>query len=85
MRYFIIGFFLLLYTCNGFAQSLYRAETIKFNQGLPSDFVYSTIKKEGYLYIATQRGLCQYDGYQFIKNSEINSEINSLAINKKLQ
>lgn len=82
MRYFIIGFFLLLYTCNGFAQSLYRAETIKFNQGLPSDFVYSTIKKEGYLYIATQRGLCQYDGYQFIKNSEINSEINSLAINK---
>ena len=82
MRYFIIGFFLLLYTCNGFAQSLYRAETIKFNQGLPSDFVYSTIKKEGYLYIATQRGLCQYDGYQFIKNSEINSEINPNCISK---
>jgi ligand-binding sensor domain-containing protein len=82
VRYFIIGFILIILPNSGFTQSLYRAETIKFNQGLPSDFVHSTIKKEGYLYIATQRGLCLYDGYQFINNPEINSSVSYLALNK---
>jgi ligand-binding sensor domain-containing protein/two-component sensor histidine kinase len=72
----------MLFPNSGFTQSVYRAETIKFNQGLPSDFVTSIIKKNGNLYIATQRGLCLYDGYQFIKNPKISSLVNSLAINK---
>lgn len=82
MRYIIFGFIYFFLSNSGFAQPLYRAETIKFNQGLPSDFVHSTIKKDGNLYIATQRGLCLYDGYQFIKNSKINSLVNYLALHK---
>ena len=82
MRYIIFGFIYFFLSNSGFSQPLYRAETIKFNQGLPSDFVHSTIKKDGNLYIATQRGLCLYDGYQFIKNPKINSLVNYLALHK---
>ncbi|MBP9794180.1 MAG: hypothetical protein KBC56_09305, partial [Flavobacterium sp.] len=84
MRHFIIDFLVFLFSGVVVAQTSYRAEIIKFNQGLPSDFVHSTIKKDGNLYIATQRGLCLYDGYQFIKNPKINSLANHLALNKAI-
>lgn len=81
MRDFWIVFLVWFSVAEVFSQQNYRAETIQFNQGLPSDFVHSCIKKDNYLYIATQRGLCLYDGYTFIKNPTISSQVNYLALN----
>ncbi|WP_264542318.1 MULTISPECIES: sensor histidine kinase [Flavobacterium] len=82
MRHFWIVFLVWFWIAEVFSQQYYRAETIQFNQGLPSDFVHSTIKKDNYLYIATQRGLCLYDGYEFLKNPKINSQVNFLALSQ---
>lgn len=82
MRLFIIGIVAFLVSGVVVAQTSYRAETIQFNHGLPSDFVHSTIKKEDNLYIATQRGLCLYDGYEFIKNPKVNSFVSYLALHE---
>lgn len=39
-----------------------------FRQGLPSDFVYQSCKRDnGLLYIATQKGIVIFDGYRFLK------------------
>jgi ligand-binding sensor domain-containing protein/two-component sensor histidine kinase len=43
-----------------------------------SDVVFATLKKDNYLYIATQRGLYMYDGYVFVKNRSIIGGINSI-------
>ncbi len=57
-----------------FSQKTYRQENIRFKDGLPSDFVSCAIKIDGKLYIATQRGLCLYDGYQFVKTKYITTQ-----------
>lgn len=72
-------FLLLLwlpYVC--LSQKTYRQENIGFKDGLPSDFVSSVAKMEGKLYIATQRGLCLYDGYQFVKTDFITTQTTHL-------
>lgn len=67
----------LPYIC--LSQKTYRQENIGFKDGLPSDFVSCTAKIEGKLYIATQRGLCLYDGYQFVKTNYITTQTTHLV------
>lgn len=64
------------------SQCVYMAERIGYSQGLPSDNVNGVVSKNGKLFVATKRGLCQYDGYQFIKDSTIVGAINCLFSKK---
>ncbi|OYU82341.1 MAG: hypothetical protein CFE23_01080 [Flavobacterium sp. BFFFF1] len=79
---FIICFLFLIIQAFGVAQVTYKAEHLKFSNGLPSDIVLYSTKKQGKLYIATQRGLCLYDGYRFIKSAQISSVTNALCVRK---
>ncbi len=63
-----------------FAQSGYRIQTYKYPDGLPSDHILSIHKKDGFLYIGTQRGLCLYDGYRFVKHTVFNESVHSLFV-----
>jgi len=40
-----------------FAQSNYKVQSYKYTDGLPSDNILSIDKKDGFLYVGTQRGL----------------------------
>ena len=67
---------LLLWTLLGvqlaFAQTVYRAESIGYYQGLPSESVFKTaIDPKGFLYVSTQRGISVYDGYRFIASDSV--------------
>ena len=58
-----------------------KDEVIRFSEGLPSDFVKELVlNDEGYLILATRRGLSQYDGYRFLAHSSASVNITSLAI-----
>lgn len=63
-----------------FAQSGYRIQTYKYPDGLPSDHILSIHKKDGFLYIGTQRGLCLYDGYRFVKHTVFNESVLSIFV-----
>src|SRR4051812_4739790 len=67
--------FLPFFCC---AQNVYHADSIRFAAGLPSDVVLATLKKDGFLYIATQRGLCLYDGYLFVDAKDVKNVVGSL-------
>lgn len=54
---------------------MYRSEHIRFKDGLPSATVLYTFKKDGFLYIATQGGLCRYDGYLFVKAPDVSHSV----------
>src|SRR5690606_18491676 len=49
-----------------------------FKDGLPSAMVFYTFKKDGFLYIATQRGLCRYDGYIFVNAPDVGHSVLSV-------
>ena len=53
-------------------------------QGLPSDNVLSIVKKEGYIYLGTQRGLCLYDGYRFLAHNVFTETVSSLFVGNGL-
>lgn len=74
-------FFFLLKLQILVGQNAYEIENLKFSDGLPSDNVFFTTKKDGNLYVATQRGLSLYDGYRFVKNSHISNVTNFLFAN----
>jgi len=79
---FILIFLFLLKFQVLVGQSTYKIENLKFSDGLPSDIVFFSTKKEGKLYIATQRGLCLYDGYRFVKNTQLSNMTNHLFTSK---
>lgn len=58
-----------------FGQNVYKPEHLQFTDGLPSDAVFMTVKKDGFLYVATQRGLSLYDGYTFVNSTELPNSI----------
>lgn len=61
----------------------YQPESIRIKAGLPTDYVWQAAKNEnGFLYFATRRGLCKYDGYHFYKNKNITANIASAATDK---
>jgi len=79
-----VNFFLVLLCllpCFGKAQNQLKDEIIRFNEGLPSDFVRQVaLSKNGYLYLATRRGLSQYDGYRFLEHPAALTNITSLLV-----
>ncbi len=65
----------------GKTQSHLKDEVIRFDEGLPSDFVRQlSLSKNGYLYLATRRGLSQYDGYRFLEHPAALTNITSLLV-----
>ncbi|NRF41043.1 histidine kinase [Pedobacter foliorum] len=72
---------LCLLPCFGKAQNQLKDEIIRFDEGLPSDFVRQVaLSKNGYLYLATRRGLSQYDGYRFLEQPAALTNITSLLV-----
>lgn len=65
LLYILIYVALLCTSSDVMAQKEYKSTLLNFNSGLPSDYVNTTVKKNSKLYVATQRGLCLYDGYRF--------------------
>jgi ligand-binding sensor domain-containing protein len=75
-------FLWILMVLEGYAQT-YQAESIRIKAGLPTDNVFQTVKNEtGFLYVATRRGLCKYDGYHFYKSNHSTNNIASVTIDK---
>lgn len=77
--------YILLWLCilpfYGKTQSHLKDEIIRFDEGLPSDFVRQlALSKNGYLYLATRRGLSQYDGYRFLEHPAALTNITSLLV-----
>ncbi len=68
----------------GFAQKELKTNLQNFNSGLPSDFVNNSAKKDDYLFLATQRGLCIYDGYRFQNHKSITKNIYNLKIKNNI-
>ncbi|MFT5819395.1 MAG: ligand-binding sensor domain-containing protein/two-component sensor histidine kinase [Crocinitomix sp.] len=64
---FTIAFLLLSLSLNLFgAESSYRFKKYDVNHGLPSLQAYEILQDpKGYIWIATDRGLVKYDGYEF--------------------
>lgn len=79
MRVFRTLFFFLL-SVQVIGQINYTVEYLQFTDGLPSETVFRTLKKDGFLYVATQRGLSLYDGYVFINSKDITSSVFSLYL-----
>jgi ligand-binding sensor domain-containing protein/two-component sensor histidine kinase len=72
--------FLPFFCC---AQNAYHADSIRFASGLPSDVVLATLKKDGFLYVATQRGLCLYDGYLFVDAKDVKNVVGSIFSDRR--
>ena len=84
MQFWIFRLFFLSFTVSGFAQLEYHEEQIKFYQGLPSDIVLKTgSDADGFLYVATPRGLSRYDGYEFQQHRQTKSGISDFIIQDK--
>src|SRR6185312_10113138 len=70
MQLFRIYFFIILFIFIGFPAILrgQLANTFNYNidNGLPSNDVYSVLTDHlGYLWIATEKGVAKYNGYEF--------------------
>nr|WP_068892653.1 histidine kinase [Pedobacter panaciterrae] len=79
VNYILVLFCLLPYY--GKTQSYLKDEIIRFDEGLPSDFVRQLASsKNGYLYLATRRGLSQYDGYRFLEHPAALTNITSFFV-----
>ncbi len=71
---------IILCSTSLFAQSsAYKVAHYQSTDGLPSDVILMTFKKDGFLYLATQKGLSMYDGYIFVHSSNIPNTILSIA------
>jgi len=80
-----LSLFLLVFFTGSFffAQSNYKIQTYKYTDGLPSDNVLSITKKDGFLYVGTQRGLSLFDGYRFIAHKVFTESVSSLSVGNK--
>ncbi|MGX9986007.1 sensor histidine kinase [Soonwooa purpurea] len=76
LLFFLLPFFV-------FSQSSYRTEVIQYTDGLTSDVVFGTFKKDNFIYIFTQKGISLYDGYVFVPHKEISSNVSSVTANNK--
>ncbi|WP_313027884.1 histidine kinase [Soonwooa sp.] len=68
LLFFLIPIFYL-------SQSVYRTELVQYTDGLPSDKVFGTFKKDNFLYIYTQKGISVYDAYVFVPHKDISSSV----------
>ena len=69
---FTIGVFLLLVS-NVLSAQRFPFTTINVKDGLPQSSVFKIVQDpQGYIWMATEAGLCRYDGYKFITYSIYN-------------
>lgn len=69
MRHYLFSFFIAL-TSYCYSQNDYAFKHFGVSDGLPSTEVYQIIQdSEGYVWLATDRGVCKYDGYRFTNYS----------------
>ncbi|WP_290837323.1 histidine kinase [Flavobacterium sp.] len=69
-------FSLLIWLVPARAQKVWHDELIRSYQGLPSDIVLKTqTDVNGFLFVATAKGLSRYDGYRFIESKSVKSGI----------
>src|SRR5690606_22910129 len=59
----------------GFSQYSYKEDKVIFSENVVSDVVFGTFRKDGFLYIATQKGLYLYDGYIFVKDKNVTNGV----------
>jgi ligand-binding sensor domain-containing protein len=78
---YLLGLFVCLQLCAVNAKAQLKDETIRFSEGLPSDFVKQlSLDDKGYLVLATRRGLSRYDGYRFLDHKHASANISSMAV-----
>lgn len=65
LRYIIFGVYIIPFTVTG--QGVWQNfHHITIEEGLPSNFVHDVLQDEkGYIWFATEAGLCKFDGYFF--------------------
>lgn len=80
LRLFLVLLLPIIMCGSALAQSGYRIQTYKYPDGLPSDHILSINKKDGFLYIGSQRGLSIFDGYRFTKHTIFNESVHSLFV-----
>lgn len=73
MRWLLFCIFLCPFL--GFSQYSYKEEKIIFSENVVSDVVFGTFRKDGFLYVATQKGLYLYDGYIFVGSKSVTGGI----------
>src|SRR6056297_1538494 len=65
LKSFII-FFFLVFTCHSVFGQIYQFKEYNIEEGLSHPFVYTINEdKNGFLWIGTGEGLCQYNGFDF--------------------
>ncbi|RZJ72885.1 histidine kinase [Flavobacterium sp.] len=58
------------------AQQVWHDEIVRTFQGLPSDIVLKTQTDDnGFVYIATAKGLSRYDGYRFVQSQSVRTKV----------
>jgi sensor histidine kinase YesM len=74
-------FLLSIFFCDStFAQQNFTSLPYKYRDGLPSDYILSIQKKDGFLYFGSQRGLSLFDGYRFINHKILKDQVRSLFV-----
>ncbi|MEZ4773627.1 MAG: two-component regulator propeller domain-containing protein [Bacteroidia bacterium] len=84
LRYIIFGVYLMPFTVTG--QGVWQNfHHLTIEEGLPSNFVQDVLQDEkGYIWFATEAGLCKFDGYSF-KNYTVEDGIPKNNIRKVIQ
>ncbi|MCP9753518.1 sensor histidine kinase [Ferruginibacter sp. HRS2-29] len=73
------GVFTILCSNYSFSQPGYKAEYFLTENGLPSNAVQAcSADSTGYLWLATRRGLCRYDGYIFQPSPNVRGNLVSM-------
>ncbi len=71
----LLLFWTLICPYFAFSQFSYKEEKVIFSENVVSDAVFGTFKKDGFLYVATQKGLYLYDGYVFVSSKKVTDAI----------
>lgn len=83
MKNYIIIFFLFFGWCHSiFSQSPYTFKRLTMADGMVSNYIVDIIQdKQGYIWMASESGLCKFDGKDFTIYNIGNSAIGSNAQN----
>lgn len=82
-RYRLLFFGLLFCPFLVLSQYSYKEEKVFFSENVVSDVAFGTFKKDGFLYVATQKGLYLYDGYIFVKDKNIGNGVQHFYTDSK--
>lgn len=82
MRIYIIFLFSIIFHQSIFSQSPYIFKRLTMNDGMVSNYIVDIIQdKQGYIWIASESGLCKFDGINFTIYNAEHTAIGSNALN----